>query len=268
MSLENDFLAFLSLFGLVKQIHTSEKPYFKDFQTQDFPFIFRYIQPISSALKTPYRLLSSNHEFKISQAEIGKEVFFVWEDLWEYKTEIIQSKLRHIFAQSPQRMHARDLNSCELEVDEAKCFLNTHQMYGFAKAKTHIGLRNQKTNALLAVASFAEPRMLDRRALPVKSSELVRICMHKDVHISGGMSKLIRTYLKLHPISHLMTYVDLDWSSGNAFSRNGWKFENYTIPLFFGVENRERYIINRPELAAKFDLFVFNSGNKKMVLEI
>ncbi len=88
---------------------------------------------------------------------------------------------------------------------------------------------------LVAVATFARPRTFTRHGLPHQSYELVRFANLLNMTVVGGMDKLMQYFVRQHQPNDIMTYVDLEGSTGQSYLKLGFEPHGDTLPLPFWV---------------------------------
>ncbi len=189
--------------------------------------------------------------------------FTVYEDWWIRKPEIIKSKIISIVGKC-QRIYARKCIIRKINKNEADSFLNFNHIYGSTKSKKNLALFYK--DSLVAVATFAAQRNFSTG----KSAEMLRFCNKNYTITVGGLSKLLKAYIKLYEPDNIMTYVDADWGNGSSFKLLGF---NET-----GRKEKIRFYCNR--LTGKripdkyFDDYenlslyetIYNSGSIKLIL--
>lgn len=122
---------------------------------------------------------------------------------------------------------------------------------------------------LVAVASFGKARRIRRGEVLYRSVELIRYCSLSGHTVVGGLSKLIRHFIKDHNPDDISTYADLDWSEGRTFEKLGFIRNGETPPRSFRLNphtlQRERLRSQPDDPAA---LIVYNSGNYRYLLDL
>jgi hypothetical protein len=185
-----------------------------------------------------------------------KQLIIIWWDFWLNKPQIIKSKIKHLLGLST-KIHARKTVVKPIDKNKALEFqINNHLLSPLSGYK-RFGLFLD--NQLIAVAVFAKKRKFRDNSY---SAELLRFSTLNNIHINGGLSKLIKAFTLQHPIDSLMTYIDLDWSDGRKFEKIGFKIINQQPPMFFKLNDLER-TLSTPQ---QFD--VFNLGSLKLLLMI
>jgi hypothetical protein len=195
-----------------------------------------------------------------------------WLDDWVHKNSIVLSIINSTIGQN-KKVFARNCEIIKIEKREAFEFLNENYLFGFLSAYYKYALFYK--GEIIAVATFSKGRKMNRLAADKRSFELISFCCKKGISVVGGLSKLINAFaLDLEP-GDIMTYIDKDWSNGNAYLKLGFKIHSETPPQSFVFDkiNYIKYKVNQtPEniLAAlqsnnnNFEI-ISNTGNLKMV---
>jgi len=156
------------------------------------------------------------------------KVIHLHEDIWfsqrRQKRPIVESRLRMQMGLVKTRLYARKTVCRRIDATTARSFLQRNHLWDYVKSKYHYGLfivvvskdkdnnggdeNNDEEDRLLlvAVASFSHRRKVTRRggAAPSSSSnnpyynsfELLRYCCLLDHNVVGGISKLLKTFVK------------------------------------------------------------------------
>jgi len=184
-----------------------------------------------------------------SSLDKKKKIIHLHQDIWLAKPQIVQSRLRTQFLnrQPPtknntsitiERIFARKTIAKRINATQAISFLQEHHLWGATKAKYYYGLfhpqqrplisdaTQQAQQELVAVATFSNRRKVLRGCEPGNQSsgilhsshELLRFCTKRECHVVGGISKLIKYFVRQqnHPVDDLSTLVDRDWGDGSA----------------------------------------------------
>ncbi|RZJ50512.1 MAG: hypothetical protein EOO44_16230 [Flavobacterium sp.] len=204
----------------------------------------------------------------------------LWEDVWLNRRTQVLSRINSFLGLN-KSYHGRKAKIAALNLKQASSFLNDNHLQGYIKAKYHFGLMNN--DKLIAVASFSEARPMKSKGENYQSAELVRFASIDGLTIVGGLSKLIKHFLKQVKVDDLMSYADRDWSLGKGYDKLGFRLSETTPPAFLYVnqENLIRYfphrlpkaildefetqnILNLDDfLASNGYLKLFNTGNLK-----
>jgi hypothetical protein len=208
----------------------------------------------------------------------GFLAFRIWEDVWNQKKNFILTFLKFQINR-PLSIFARDTKVVILEEKDARKFADKNHLLGFLRGKTYLAcivpphrqFRNIKSefeidgNPLIAIAVFGKDRVFKTEEGHSKiSAELIQICTDPSVRLVGGLTKLISFYTSVHQIDNVMTYSDLEWSSGLAFQKIGFKKELITVPLYFNIVENGKRVLAKDLKSAD----ACNSGNIKSRLLI
>ncbi len=216
-------------------------------------------------------------------ANKNQQVVHLWEDIWFSKRAQVLSRIKSFLGKN-QSFHGRKAKLLILDGKETKKFLNENHLQGYVKAKYNLALVDGEK--IIAVACFSEARPMPSRGMEYQSAELVRFASISGLTVVGGLSKLIKYFMKLNPVDDLMTYADRDWSLGKGYQNLGFEFVNITEPAFLYLNTADliRYFPHRlpKALLADFEqqndlnlenfltlngyVKIFNTGNLKYLL--
>lgn len=194
-------------------------------------------------------------------------VVHLWEDQWKHKRDIVESRVLSLLGRT-KRIHARLTEVKKLSKPEMVGFLEENHLSVPVTGKHKYGLVYKEE--LVAVATFSASCPVHRDGEVYRSHELLRFCNRNGTTVVGGLSKLIKHFIKMHDPDDIMSYADLDWSKGESYTRLGFKKIGELPPQTFYVDpgTLERYYkINVPE--AKLHLLGFqNKGSYKYLLDL
>jgi len=139
----------------------------------------------------------------------SENTFVVFEDWWIRKPNIIKSKISAILGIN-RRIFARNCEIRKINKIDANKFLDENHIYGSTASKHKIGLFYK--DELVSVASFAG----QRKFVSGKSAEMLRFCNKNFTTVVGGLSKLLKSYIRDYKPDNIMTYVDVDWGLGKS----------------------------------------------------
>ncbi|KAL7491642.1 hypothetical protein ACHAWT_001871 [Skeletonema menzelii] len=193
----------------------------------------------------------SNNSTKIS-------IIHLHEDVWYSKSEIVQCRLRTRLGggtnnktnSSYRRIYARKTNAKRIDAGTAIPFLQKHHLWSATKARYYYGLflpckgksgvkeDDGDDELLVAVATFSTKRKIIRGTRVTRSHELIRFCSTADGVVIGGITKLIRTFVKeQEPVDDIVTVVDRDWGPGDGWHAIGFETIHVSAPLFMVVKD-------------------------------
>lgn len=191
------------------------------------------------------------------------------EDYWVTQPAKLLARLM-VRAGRGFRIHARETVVARVDKKQAMDFQRSHHLHVPLPGKFRYGLFFQ--GELVSVAVFSGGRKMRNQPPDYRSYELLRFCHKGEWIVVGGLSKLIRQFVKEHHPGDLMTYSDRDWSDGSAYEQLGFEVRGATAPQTFWIEGEtmQRYAIS--ELPPPFDpahpgsfFPVSNRGSLKLV---
>ena len=121
------------------------------------------------------------------------------------------------------KYHARKLTVKEIDWELAKIFTATNHRDGMPKQtggnRISYGLYNNEE--LLAVAMFCNPRTAAK--LREYTTELLRLTIKPEIRIAGGVSKLIKQFIREKKPWDIFTYQDTSGENTNVYIYSGMK---------------------------------------------
>lgn len=172
----------------------------------------------------------------------------VTEDRWHLQPEAMQKRiLAHLEIFSP--IYARNCEIRRIDKAVAKEFLEANHSYGHAACrycygmylKRHTGHIAQQAAAhdpgtLVAVATFSNARKWAKGDKIIRSYEWTRYASLPDVRLSGGMGRMLKTFIKEVQPDDIMSYADLEWSAGDVYRQLGFELEGQKAPVLFTID--------------------------------
>ena len=231
--------------------------------------------------------------------ESGTYPLIITQDRWIRQGEMTRCRLLahlEIFTQ----IYARNCEVRRIDKTTAQNFLEANHSYGDAACKYRYGLylrRHTGHNALLfskqqnnhnstychaerseaspvpgtliAVATFSNARKWIKGDKTIRSYEWTRYASLPGVRLSGGMGKVLKTFIKEVQPDDIMTYADLEWSEGKVYEQLGFTLEGVKEPVTFLVDSDCRRRPDRPDISAmEEDRWLRNFGSNKYRLKL
>ena len=203
----------------------------------------------------------------------------VTEDRWHLQPEAMQKRiLAHLEIFNP--IYARNCEVRRIDKALAKVFLEANHSYGHAACrycygmflKRHTGhiaqqITSYAPGTLVAVATFSNARKWSKGDKIIRSYEWTRYASLPDVRLSGGMGRMLKTFIKEVKPDDIMSYADLEWSAGDVYSRLGFTLEGHKAPVLFAIdtESWERFPIKHEMTASTY---FRNFGSNKYRLKL
>ena len=176
------------------------------------------------------------------------------EDRWRSQHEMMRSRLLahlRIFKQ----IYARNCIVRKIDKTTAAEFLAANHSYGDARCRYRYGLYLQRhtghnaeqyeedttegkilPETLVAVATFSNARRWVKGDKIIRSYEWTRYASLPGVRLSGGMGKLLKTFIEEVNPDDIMTYADLEWSEGKVYESLGFVLEGHKAAVDFIID--------------------------------
>jgi hypothetical protein len=172
-------------------------------------------------------------------------------DRWQTQREMMHKRiLSHLEIFFP--IYARNCEVRRIEKAEAAEFLKKTHTYADAACRYRYGLflkrhtghisdsdhsHEYKPGTLVAVATFSNARKWIKNGMEIKSYEWTRYASLPEIRVSGGMGKLLKSFIKDVQPDDIMSYADLEWSEGSVYSQLGFTLEGEKAPVMFEVDD-------------------------------
>jgi transposase len=138
------------------------------------------------------------------------------------------------------KIGARKTEIRNLSSTESAAFHREHHLHGHVGASHHYGLFHD--DALVMVASFGKNRFSKKFQY-----ECARITSHSNFTVVGGVSKLIKHFIKQECPTSIVTFADLRFGHGGVYEKCGfvyledtapnyWYSKRYSAPLYSRVK--------------------------------
>ena len=164
------------------------------------------------------------------------DLIHIWEDEWDYKQDIVKSRLMNLLNKTPNKIYARKCIIKEITNNEAKLFNEINHLQGHINAKYNIGL--YYNNELVSLMSFGKPRYNT-----IYKYELYRFSNKLYTNVIGGATKLFNYFVKTYNPESIITYANRDWTNNidnNLYTKLNFKFNTYTDINYYWSNNHTR----------------------------
>ena len=193
----------------------------------------------SELFKDKYYHFEKYHYFR----DKGIQVYFIYEDDWKHKCDIIKSIIKNKLKTTKRRIHARKCQIKEIDNNTCKYFLNNNHIQGWCVSKFRYGLF--LNTELVAVLTLGKKRINLGQKDEEGTFEILRFCNQVDTSVIGGFSKLLKHFLQYNSARKIITYADCSLSNGALYVKNGFSFISFTEPNYFYFSKKENKKINR-----------------------
>jgi len=193
-----------------------------------------------SKLDKNYHINKTNH-FK----KIGIRIIHIWEDDWDIRKDIVKSQIRNWIESPINRIYARKCSIRNVEQLEYKNFLNKNHIQGFIRSKIKIGLFYN--DELVSLMTF--DNLEGRKKMEEGGWNLSRFCSSLNTSVIGGSSKLLSHFINEYKPNRIISFADLDWSTGDLYYKLGFNISNILKPDYKYINNNIR--LNKQKFTKK-----------------
>ena len=178
----------------------------------------------------------------------------ITEDRWNRQRGVMEKRLlahMEVFSQA----YARNCEVRRIDKETAGKFLEDNHSYGDAACKYRYGLYlkrhtghiarrlgmdcSENIGQLIAVATFSNARKWIKEGKEIRSYEWVRYASLPDLRVSGGMGRLLKTFINEVQPDDIMSYADLEWSEGRVYKALGFMEDAAKDPVGFEISPQD-----------------------------
>jgi len=208
---------------------------------------------------------------------LGYRQLNIWEDEWTGKTDIVKSLLRKAVGIRETTIGARSCKVAVITQEDAKTFLNSNHIQGYAANCENLGLVYR--GELIAVLSSR--RKAEGRAGKTSNAHLEVARYATKISVKGGFSRLLRHALSPETVV-VYTFSDNRLFTGDMYKLAGFTKAYDLRPDYQYTRNGVRYskrglqksafvpvagLNTEKELAAHYGYYqLYDRGKKKWVL--
>jgi len=188
--------------------------------------------------------------------EQGISLLQIFEDEWvnPIKQEIWKSIIKHKLGLTSNRIYARKCQIIGLDFKTCSQFLDNNHLMGKDSSPIRYGLMFD--NVLVSVITFGKPNISSGKSQ--YDFNIGRFSVLKDTTVVGGFSKLLSYFLKHHPNVTLSTAADLRYSTGDVYTKNGFRHLHDSKPNYWYWKSQTRFHrfgFRKNVLKDKLDIF-------------
>ena len=164
----------------------------------------------------------------------GIRIIHIWEDDWVLKRDIIKSQIKNWLKVTETKIFARKCNVKEItDLKTIKEFLNINHIQGYVNNVLALGLYNN--DELVSLMTFDHYE--GRKKMSNDEWNLNRFCNKLNTNVVGGASKLFSYFDRIYKPNRVVSYADIDWSTGSLYFTLGFNKIKESKPDY-------KYIIN------------------------
>lgn len=174
------------------------------------------------------------HIDKTTQSnEKGISLIHITDQEWIHKQDIVKSMVRSKLKLNT-RIAARKCTVKLVSTNEERSFLNSYHIQGYVTSVNCVGLYHE--DKLVMIMSSGRSRFSKEA-----KNEILRVCAIPDITVVGGLSRLVKHTKLLINNETLITYCDLNNSTGNGYTTAGFTLLRQTAPGYFWTDSNAVY---------------------------
>ncbi len=166
---------------------------------------------------------------EISESK-GIRLIHIYEDDWNYKKEIVKSRIKNLLKGNDTKIYARKTDIRLVDKTESQKFLLENHIQGSSISQVNLGL--YYNNELISLMTFGYRKISGSNSL-----ELHRFCNKLNTSVIGGASKLFSYFINNYQFEELLSYADRSWSIGELYNTLGFELVGKTKPNYWWVIN-------------------------------
>lgn len=168
----------------------------------------------------------------------GIKLIQIYEDEWNYKQDIVKSRLKNLINQNTIKIFARKCIIKPVKFNEVKDFLNNNHLQGSINSSINYGL--YYNSELVSLMTFGKPR----KGIKYKTNnayELYRFCSKLNHNIIGGASKLFNHFINTNKdINEIYSFSALEWPGG-VYEKIGMTLKSISKYSYWYIEKGLRF---------------------------
>lgn len=170
--------------------------------------------------------------------DCGISLYHIFEDEWEFKRDIVESRIRNILNCTQNKIFARKCQIKAVDKSIAMRFLDENHLQGKCGSIINYGL--YYNNELVSLMTFGKQRKNMGRNDTGNTYELIRFCNKLNTNVVGGASKLFKHFIKEFNPSSVISYADRRWSNGDLYTKLNFSHVHNSRPNYFYIIGHKR----------------------------
>lgn len=190
--------------------------------------------------------VNSQQEKTLEAESLGIHLIHIYEDDWNFKKDIIKSRILNILGKSFEKVYARKCELKEVSFNDSKIFLERNHLQGNVNAKFRYGL--YYNNELVSLMTFGNLRKSLGYSNKENSFEMYRFCNKLNTNVVGAASKIFKYFLNNVNPDCVISYADRSWSFNNSktlYDVLGFVFSGVTKSNYFYIKDDSEKRLNR-----------------------
>lgn len=171
----------------------------------------------------------------------GVRLIQLFEDEWSNQTDIVKSKIENIMGESKkEKIYARKCLLKEVELEEAKEFMNKNHIQGYTPSTVKIGLFHEEKLVSLMLLNKLRAKMNKNNY--ENAWDLIRFASDIDKIIIGSFGKILKYFIQTYNPNYIKTLADLRWSDpkNNMYEKFNFNVANKVEPRYFYTDGKMR----------------------------
>ena len=148
--------------------------------------------------------------------EQGIQLLTIWEDQIINNPDIVESIILSKLGIYEQRIGARQCIVKEVDINEAREFLQNNHIQGYSTSRIKIGLYYKEE--LISLMTFAHKKSGIGK-YETNQWELSRFCTKIKTQVIGGANKLFKYFIKHYNPESIISFASHDISNGNLYKK-------------------------------------------------
>jgi hypothetical protein len=249
---------------IIQNDRTKIKPFELDIYIPGKNIAFEYCGGIWHSSK--FNKDKYKHQKKYNMCgNIGIRLITIFEDEWEQKKEICQSRITNLLGMIPNKIYGKECIVKIIDNKTALDFCETNHIQGRGHSYIAYGLFNKDN--IVSVMTFSKPSV-SKNAKDYEW-ELNRFCTIKNTIVVGGANKLLSVFRNSYKSQKLVTFCDLRWGSGKVYEIMGFTFNKISPPNYYYIGNYTKWQRKHRFNFTKFRLIeIFKETNSILTEEI
>jgi hypothetical protein len=168
------------------------------------------------------------------------KIYYIWEDHWINKSDIIKSIISNKLKVNNLKIWAR---KCEIKQiydnSVVKDFLENNHIQGYVNSSIKIGL--YYNNVLVSISTFGKLRKSLGNKHQNNEWELLRFCSKINTNIVGSASRMLKYFIKNFKPNKIHSYSYNDYSDGDVYNKLGFVYISDTMYNYYWVKDKKRF---------------------------
>lgn len=184
----------------------------------------------------------------------GIKLIHIFEDEWNDKQVICESRVKNILNLLTTSIGARKCVIKEVPVKVEREFLNKNHIQGYSPSKYAYGLYYK--DELISIMTFSGLRKNLGQQNKDGEYELLRFCNKINLSVPGAASKLLSHFIHTVYPGKIISYADKRWSVGEIYEKLGFKHLRDSKPNYFYLVSGKRcnrFGYRKSELVKKYN---------------